>query len=350
MKIGILTFHWATNYGAILQAWCLQEYLTEIGHEVAIINYKPTQFDFSWFKIIKHPGLLKTLKKQIINRKKESLLSPFREEHLAMTRRFGSVSEFGSQIDHYDILISGSDQVLNPGFTTTGDNGNPSPAYWLGVGRKELRRLGYAVSFGCEKYPDDAAYFAKQWVNNFDTIATRERTGLQVLDSLTYKGPKIVVPDPTLLLGNRIFEKLDVSIPSQKSNYICVYMLRREIKLEEQVRYIDETHHPLTMEQWITTITQASGLITNSYHGTLMAIYAHVPFVVLLETGQGKGMNDRFYTMLEQLGCTDRVTDNTDKAMELLAKPIDFEKLDNAIVRYRKIGEDFLINNISRNI
>lgn len=28
-KIGILTFHWSTNYGAILQAYCLQEYLRE---------------------------------------------------------------------------------------------------------------------------------------------------------------------------------------------------------------------------------------------------------------------------------------------------------------------------------
>ena len=32
MNIGILTFHWATNYGAVLQCYALQSYLTSIGH------------------------------------------------------------------------------------------------------------------------------------------------------------------------------------------------------------------------------------------------------------------------------------------------------------------------------
>ena len=41
MKIGILTFHWATNYGAVLQCYALQEYLRDQGHVVEIINYKP---------------------------------------------------------------------------------------------------------------------------------------------------------------------------------------------------------------------------------------------------------------------------------------------------------------------
>lgn len=47
MKIGILTFHWATNYGAVLQSYALQEYLSAHGHEVCIINYKPKNYDIS---------------------------------------------------------------------------------------------------------------------------------------------------------------------------------------------------------------------------------------------------------------------------------------------------------------
>ena len=45
MKIGILTFHWATNYGAILQSYALQHTLTDMGHDVEIINYKPQNYD-----------------------------------------------------------------------------------------------------------------------------------------------------------------------------------------------------------------------------------------------------------------------------------------------------------------
>lgn len=40
MKIGILTFHYAHNYGALMQAWALKEYLQSIGHEVYFIDYK----------------------------------------------------------------------------------------------------------------------------------------------------------------------------------------------------------------------------------------------------------------------------------------------------------------------
>ena len=44
MKIGILTFHCANNYGAVLQTYGLQEYLKTIGYEVLS---KFSQHDFS---------------------------------------------------------------------------------------------------------------------------------------------------------------------------------------------------------------------------------------------------------------------------------------------------------------
>ena len=40
MKIGIVTFHSAHNYGAVLQAWSLQQYLKQQGHEVEIVNLR----------------------------------------------------------------------------------------------------------------------------------------------------------------------------------------------------------------------------------------------------------------------------------------------------------------------
>lgn len=346
MKIGLLTFHWGTNYGAILQAWCLQECLLEQGHEVEIINYKPSQYDFSWIKIIRHPGLLKKLSKILIEKKKESLLIPFRKKYLNLTRRYKSVSEFDYFDGKYDVLISGSDQVLNPSFTCRGENGKPSSVYWLGFGDKKAKRIGYAVSFGCENYPNNAISIAKQWVDGFSAIATRENTGLQILDQLSYEGPKLVVPDPTLLAGVRIFERLGITLPVKKEDYTCVYMLRHEIKINGNVRYIDETHKPLTMEQWLKTIIGAGRLVTNSYHGTLMAIFAHVPFSILLETGKGSGKNDRFYTLLDTLDCTDRVASTVNEALDKFNYPIDFCKLDEAVVRYRQIGIDFLKNNI----
>ena len=39
MKIGIITYHFAQNYGSVLQCYALQEYLKNIGYSVEIINF-----------------------------------------------------------------------------------------------------------------------------------------------------------------------------------------------------------------------------------------------------------------------------------------------------------------------
>ena len=38
-KVGILTFHDAHNYGAVLQAYALKKYLINLGLDATIINY-----------------------------------------------------------------------------------------------------------------------------------------------------------------------------------------------------------------------------------------------------------------------------------------------------------------------
>ena len=45
MKIGILTFHSAHNYGAVIQCYGLQQYLASLGHQVYVIDYRPRYFD-----------------------------------------------------------------------------------------------------------------------------------------------------------------------------------------------------------------------------------------------------------------------------------------------------------------
>lgn len=342
MKIGILTFHWGTNYGAILQAFCLQEFLIELGHEVDIINYKPRQFDFSWLKYIKHPRLIKFIKRDLTNRYKESLLKQFRENWLHTTHRYYTVSDFGKDIEQYDVLISGSDQVLNPYFTLCGEKGKPSPAYWLGIGRKDAIRLGYAVSFGCDEYPETAMPLAKHWVKVFDAIGVREQTGLQILEHLSYDGPKVILPDPTLLLGKTIFDYLKLEKREKREDYTCVYMLRHEMQMEGNVRYIDEKHHPLNMEEWMQTIINAERLITNSYHGMIMAMLAHVPFAVLLETGSGSGMNDRFYSLLGRLGLGNRMVLTLEEAVGVFENDVDYDQIDIAVSNFKQVGVDFL--------
>lgn len=40
MKVGIITFHRAVNYGAVLQAFALQHAVEKMGNEAEIIDYR----------------------------------------------------------------------------------------------------------------------------------------------------------------------------------------------------------------------------------------------------------------------------------------------------------------------
>ena len=38
-KVGIITYHFALNYGAVLQCFALKEYLVAQGYDVEVLNY-----------------------------------------------------------------------------------------------------------------------------------------------------------------------------------------------------------------------------------------------------------------------------------------------------------------------
>lgn len=336
MKIGILTFHWATNYGAVLQCYALQTFLESLGHEVEIINYKPRKFDF-WFKYLKRPWLILRLYKDLISKKKENHLASFRHSMLNQTVRYHSMKELRNVNFNYDVVISGSDQVLNPSYTLGGED-CPTSAYYLEPFRCS-KRIGYAISFGCEVYPTDALHYSQQWISSFNQIGVRENTGLSVLKQMGYDGFTEVVPDPTILLGNRMFKGIHIKYPDKK-DYLCVYILRRHIDLNrDDAIYIDDYNNPLSMEEWIGTIRGSKGLITNSYHGMIVALLSHVPFVVIADA---KNMNDRFHTLLSKIGLLDHILENYNGYETIIDKPLDWSLIDDKLSDFRNRGVEFL--------
>ena len=349
MKIGILTFHWAANYGAILQAYALQEYLKSQGHEVEIINYKPKKYDFSWINVVRHPSNLLHLRSVLLDRDKERCLQQWRKYNLCMTERFYTTDDLKIIANDYDAFISGSDQILNPSFTICGE-GNPTSAYYLSFAGTTKQRIGYAVSFGCTTYPDSAKRYAKEWIKSFDKIGVRERTGLDILKELEYTGHQTIVPDPTILYGSDLFDKLDIEESSDK-DYLYVYMLRGRTvspeylkNVQTKIVYADDNGKTATMERWLGRIHDAGQIITNSYHGMIVAILFHIPFVALLETKGAVGMNDRFFTLLDTLGLKDRIVDNNAEIIySTLNKAIDWFSIDEKMADFRKTGRVFFM-------
>lgn len=343
MKIGILTFHWATNYGAVLQTYALQEYLKLLGHDVDIINYKPNIYDYTWKKILFSPQKMIRIRKALCLKKKESYLDKFRGKYLNLTTRYLSTEQLQCSHLKYDVLISGSDQILNPTYTLKGE-GKPTSAYFCNF-CNTAKKIGYAVSFGCEQYPNESKTYAKEWINNFESVGVRECSGVDILMDLQFRGPVAHVPDPTILFGFEMYKKINIVKPKLK-DYVCVYMLRSSVTINRSnVVYIDDVNSPLTLESWIGMIANANVLITNSYHGMIMAILCHVPFVAILEQQHGKGMNDRFYSLLNILQLKNRICKNIDDIESIASKEINWNSVDEKLVLFRKKGIDYLEKN-----
>lgn len=342
MKVGILTFHWATNYGAVLQAYALQEYLTEQGHVVDIINYKPKQYDFSWKQLVLHPRLLLSFHRILVAQSKEQKIESFRLKYLNRTERIYTQDNAICIVKKYDVLISGSDQILNPFFTLRGEGRNTS-IYYLNFPQLQCLKIGYAVSFGCIQYPKNAEITAKQYIQAFDSIGVREKTGIGILSQLGFSKKNTIVPDPTVLKGKSLFDKIEICDYFSQGDYVCVYMLRRKLNvtIPGKIIYIDELHESYAMEEWLGLIRHSKCLVTNSYHGMIMAILFHVPFVVDIEKGSEMGMNDRFYTILSYLGLMNRIVNgNFNELVE--NSDISWQVIDTKLESFRNLGVDFL--------
>ena len=148
MKIGILTFHLAHNYGAVLQCYALQEALRQLGHEVRVINYRQpyikgiygifnVRYFFSLLGHLRLKTLLYYLKHLGRRVKRTRLYHSFRHTYWQETPSCSS-----RNIPPMDAYVIGSDQVWSLHCTQFMDQ-----VYWGQFSRpRQSRIIGYAIS------------------------------------------------------------------------------------------------------------------------------------------------------------------------------------------------------------
>ncbi|MDE7154146.1 MAG: polysaccharide pyruvyl transferase family protein [Muribaculaceae bacterium] len=346
MKVGIITFHWATNYGAVLQAYALQEAVKSLGHEVEIINYKPRLYNDNLWTFIRFRKFL-NFNKYKIDRSKEQLMESFRKLCLtSRTERYSSLSQLQKNVHDYDVLITGSDQVLNPSFLQSGEWGG-STAYFLNFGGEKVRRLSYAASFGTTDYPELLIKKVKPLIERFHAVSARENSGIEIFKAMGAKNPTVVC-DPTLLQNADFYDNIidkEKSFPIKKRGY---FLRNREKKIADVLTRLDVSiFKDEFITDWIASIKKSSHFITNSFHGVVFCLLYHVPFTVVLETLENVEMNDRFYSLLTPLGLTHRMVLESGFSEKDIDFDEDWEQIDRKLESYRRIGWNFLKNNIN---
>ena len=120
MRIGILTFQFASNYGALLQAYALRETLKSMGHEAEIVNYVS---DFCLKAYSANPfAHLPDIKSCVSFAlrlphycSQKSYFDRFRHEELEIySKAICHKEELTEYLMKFDTVVIGSDQVWNP--------------------------------------------------------------------------------------------------------------------------------------------------------------------------------------------------------------------------------------------
>lgn len=358
MKIGILTFHCAHNYGAVLQCYALQEFLKVVGHDVEVIDYRPDYLlrPYSLFKsnrvICRNPiRMSKNIVWEMIllyyRYKRHSRFNSFIKNKLNLSKRV----EDNKIPDIYDAYIIGSDQVWNSGITQGFDKIHfaffPFP-------KKEKKYLSYAVSMGDTHLSPEKEEYMKIALKNFDYLSVRECDMVNLLQPFV-KTPITQVVDPTLLINTSIWEKL-IHNPNIKNKYVLVYQVRineQTLKIAQQIAnqiggIVIETvphinwncyknkYQSASPETFLSLIKHAACVVTSSFHGTAFSIIFNRPFYTIY---LNDGKDSRSCSLLEAVELKNRII-TLDEVPTF--ESINFQKVNSKLEDLRKQSKEFL--------
>jgi polysaccharide pyruvyl transferase WcaK-like protein len=322
MKIGILTFHYAINYGAVYQALGLQEELKRQGHEPEFINYVPpymrgrNSFFRGWG--LKSGRLFKVIAGHKLDKeRKKGHFRKFIDQVFQVSPHIKTQDALTNYCKQYDAIIVGSDQVWNLNWFKHFDG-----TYFLDFltsvkGRP--RRIAYAPCFGVKQQPADMFSQALPYLNRFDCIAVRNELSARILKDAGIEKIERVV-DPAFLCSRKMQSK-------GMAKNICIYLVNARVAKQcneyakiassvlgkpvvnikgESVIFEKETAfeyiNSASPDEWFKQMSDAALIITESFHGVVFAISHKIPFLVV-ENGD---RSERIIDLLKKYDFMDR--------------------------------------------
>lgn len=324
MKIGILTFHCAHNYGAVLQAYALQTYLQSIGHDACIIDYRPRYLTKPYDIFDYHRFLSRNPAKCVYYTLREIKLisSRFKRhaafEHFINTRLHLYPYRQPDDLKSFDLILLGSDQIWTKSITGNRyDN-----LYWgLDVPVPVATYAASARNLG--QTAEDKQYISRA-LAHLTAISLREDTLIPLLAPLT-QAPLWHVLDPTLLIDSNAYEPLLRDVNPPRGRYVLVYQVGHHPTLNQTAIAIakqlnctvielaayanSRKSHGCTMlrtaspETFLAYIRHAACVVTTSFHGTALSTLFRRPFYTVR---WGNSIDERAASLLKAIGLENR--------------------------------------------
>lgn len=375
MRVGILTYHFSDNYGALMQAYGLREWFIRRGIEANFINYHPRyveeggKFEAIWRSVNIRRNLktaylrMSHWRRQVFGSQTQAEgFASFRRHVLGVNgRRLLTIDDLAGQAD-IDLLVCGSDQIWNPS-----DQNGLDPVYFLNFDlRGRARRISYAPSFGRSTIDSEFRDDAGNMIRRLNAVSVREASGVNIVKSIS-GCDSVIVPDPSILIGD--FSPL--LVPPSSSGHVFSYALRSGEGIAEVARTIrsrlgvevlspynahrrwpeiGRTIYP-TPHEWLSLLSAASVVVSNSFHGIAMSLIQKRPFIAIPLPGKKAGLNERVHNLLAQVGLTDRILNVDDatprRIAELCESPINWPLAERKLSDMRDVGSSFLAQQVA---
>lgn len=338
MKIGILTFHCAHNYGAVLQAYALQEKLKEMGADVQVIDYRPdyilntytTRFGFVQGGLIANiKNIFAYLLLYPFKALRARIFNKFINKQLILTKRVKN-----SIPDDFDFYVFGSDQIWNTDITKGVDN-----VFWGNFKVKNnAKKITYAASKGEAMYDNEHFKVIIKSLKNFTNISCREEELINIIQPYGDKEMLLSV-DPAFILSRKRWEALAIN-PQNKSKYVLIYQVRSDNKTYQLANNIAHQLNANVIEvpswiyweyygnkyiatspfEFIGLIKNAECIITTSFHGVAFSLIFNRNFYAIDVTN---GHDKRIINLLKSLNLSDRILNDF---KDIKFTPINFEE------------------------
>lgn len=320
MKIGIITYHRAHNYGAVLQCYALQKLIQARGHNVEIIDYRQPfiekLYGFSKFEWLKgnmfHPRNLLNFRNVLKKHNQdERIFADFRRNFLNISKHMPD-----AQIRDYDIYIIGSDQMWSINCV-----GNKIDNVYFGefVRKNSSKLIGFSISSNADSIVEIGNNL-NRYANNFDDISFREETITNLVNKKLNK-QYITTIDPTLCVEPQLWDNVIDTKWGTRPKYIVLYhvklrfasiihklLLKQAQRLADFHKWeiVDLSSGNYNVSDFTSAIKYAQCVITTSFHATVFSIIFDRPyFSVKLHDGG----DERYVSLLKSLGMDDSLVD-----------------------------------------
>lgn len=356
-KVGIITYHFAQNYGAELQCYALQTYLSQQGYAVTVFDFVSEKQQKN-NDVVKHGASVKTAVANICLlpfthsiRKKHARFVDFCQKNLHLTPHFSTVESLEQYIEEngYDVVISGSDQVLNP-------NINDFEIAFLYPFKTKAKKSRTRLVLVMPRQMISKRFNAI-WMT-FQKSQFENKKDLGKFDAETAARLSVVC-DPVMLLRADTWNNM-LEQPSGKPYLIC-YFLHKKLFREEfaiaqkiakgrglELKVINARFGPNSFRkgtvfdagpgEFVNLIANASYICTDSFHGTLFSLIFHKQFSCL-DTKQNHH-DTRKKGLLESVGAT-AAYQNIEDPLKICST-LNYEEIDCRMDEIRKSAAEFL--------